>query len=186
MAQRKVVVIGGNGQLGSAATRGAVDAGAAVTVMSRHARQHDTRTVAVKGSIANIDDLRPVLHDADADAVIVSVEADWTPSGLRSVYVDGMRNVLSATSMDAHIVFMGNIGVTDEARMPDYNRAKREAEQGDHYTGRRDDLSQEQLARAIRAILTHGDEAAGKTFELYGGSDEIEWSTALNRLIMDK
>jgi len=212
MSQRKVVVIGGNGQLGSAAARGAVDSGALVTVMSRRAHQQDSRTIAVKGSITNVDDLREVLQVADG--VIVSVEADWTPSGMRSVYVDGMKNVISVTSTDAHIVFMGNIGVTDDSRMPDYNRAKREAEellrrsgkkytilrpawivsgstgakleQGDHYTGRRDDVSDEQLAQAIRAILTHSDEATGKTFELYGGSQDLDWPTALKSLKTDK
>jgi uncharacterized protein YbjT (DUF2867 family) len=212
MAQRKVVVIGGNGQLGSAATRGALDSGALVTVMSRRARQQDPGTVAVKGSITAIDDLREVL--TAADAVIVSVEADWTPSGLRSVYVDGMKNVLAATSADTHIVFMGNIGVTDDSRMPDYNRAKRDAEellrrsgkkytilrpawivsgptgakleQGDRYTGRRDDVSDGQLAQAIRAILTHSEEANGKTFELYGGSQDLDWPTALKTLNPDK
>lgn len=75
MEQRKIVVIG-----------------ALVTVMSRHARPQDKRTLAVQGSITSTDDLRAVL--GDADGIVMSVEADWTPAGMKRIYVDGMRNVM--------------------------------------------------------------------------------------------
>jgi uncharacterized protein YbjT (DUF2867 family) len=212
MEQRKIVVIGGNGLLGSAATRGSADTGALVTVMSRHARPQDKRTLAVQGSITSTDDLRAVL--GDADGIVMSVEADWTPAGMKRIYVDGMRNVLSTAAPGAHIIFMGNIGVTDDSSMPEYNRAKREAEnllrrsgrrytiirpawivssptgakleQGDRYRGRREDVSSEQLAKAIGAILTHSEDSAGKTFELYGAPNEVEWSSALGNLRKDE
>jgi len=212
MEQKKVVVIGGNGLLGSAATRGAADTGALVTVLSRQARVQDPRTVAVRGSITSPDDLRAVL--GDADGVVVSVESDWTPAGMERTYGDGMKNVLATAAAHAHIVFMGNIGVTDDTRMPEYNRAKRGAEnllrrsgrrytivrpgwivstptgakleQGDRYRGRRDDVSSEQLAKAIGAVLTHSEESAGKTFELYGADHEVDWSRALKKLTKDE
>jgi uncharacterized protein YbjT (DUF2867 family) len=207
-----VVVIGGNGHLGRAATQGAADVGAHVTVFSRNARRQDPRTVAVSGSITRVDDLRRVLDGVQA--VVVSVEADWTAPGMQKVYVEGMRNVLATAPADAHIVFMGNIGVSDDSRMPEYNRAKRQAEdllrrsgrrytvlrpawivsgttgakleQGDRYRGRRDDVSSDQLAKAIGAILTYADDSAGKTFELYGADQQVDWSRALKNLTKDE
>lgn len=109
---------------------------------------------------------------------------------------------------------MGNIGVTDDSSMPEYNRAKREAEnllrrsgrrysilrpawivssptgakleQGDRYRGRREDVSSEQWAKAIGAILTYADDSAGKSLELYGADQEVVWSRALKDLTKDE
>ena len=112
------------------------------------------------------------------------------------------------------MIFMGNIGVTDVAQMAEYNTAKLTAEkelresgldytiirpswivsghtgakleQGDKYTGRRDDVSHDQLANAFAAILGNREAASGKTFELYGASDDIvDWQEAIKVLVKD-
>jgi len=213
MKEKNVVIIGGNGHLGSAAVQGALQVEADVTILSRHAEPMNERTKAVTGSITDKESLRSSLQDSDA--VVVSVEADWTASGLNDIYVQGMRNVVQVAPDDSHIVFMGNIGVTDVERMPDYNRAKLEAEsilrksgksytiirpswivsshtgakleQGDQYTGRRDDVSHDQLANAIAAILENKVQSIGKTFELYGSNEDInDWSRALDALKVDQ
>ena len=211
MKDKKVIVIGGNGHLGSAATAGALDAGANVTIVSRHARP-DGKATAISASTADRDALAKIL--ADASAVVVSVEADWTTPGMQAIYIEGMKNVIATVPQDAHVVFMGNIGVTDVARMAEYNTAKLTAEkelresgldytiirpswivsghtgakleQGDKYTGRRDDVSHDQLANAFAAILGNREAASGKTFELYGASDDIvDWQEAIKVLVKD-
>ena len=88
MKDKKVIVIGGNGHLGSAATAGALDAGATVTIVSRHARP-DGKATAISASIADRDALAKIL--ADASAVVVSVEADWTTPGMQAIYIEGMK-----------------------------------------------------------------------------------------------
>jgi hypothetical protein len=58
-------------------------------------------------------------------------------------------------------------------------------EQGDQYTGRRDDLTPENLGEAIAASFQY-PEANGKTFELYGGSNNSpDWQAEFNKLASD-
>jgi uncharacterized protein YbjT (DUF2867 family) len=212
MNEQKIIVIGGNGHLGSAATEGALKTGAEVVIVSPHAKAVGDAS-AIQASISDKDALADIL--LDATTVIVSVEADWTPQGLQKVYVEGMQNVVDTVDVNAQIIFMGNIGVTDKERLADYNKAKLQAEQilrdsghdytiirpswiisghtgvkieqGDNYTGRRDDVSHDQLASAIEAIIVSRKVSSHKTFELYGGSGEIDnWGEAFKELKKDE
>ena len=201
---QKIVVIGGNGWVGSAAVKAALDSQAQVTILSRHAAASPGGAVAVAGSITDPEAVREAVRDAQG--IVISVEASRDPAHLEAVYVEGTRNVLDAALPDAQIIFMGHIGTTDIARMPEYNKAKLRAEellrrlahaytiirpawvvpaepgrrgvkleQGDHYTGRRDDIGSGDLGAAIVAALEN-PEARGKTFELYGGDDRTpDW-----------
>jgi uncharacterized protein YbjT (DUF2867 family) len=211
LAEKRIVVIGGNGTLGSAAVEAALGAGALVTVLSRHASASGGAS-AIGGSITDPIAVRQATEGAAG--IVISVEASRTPEQLRAVYVEGTRNVLSSAPEEAHIVFMGHIGVTDIERMPDYNRAKLEAErlirssgrpytiirpawvvgrdtgvkleQGDRYSGRRDDIGHRELGQAIVAAFENA-EGRGKTFELYGGVDrDPSWRELLAGLAPDE
>jgi uncharacterized protein YbjT (DUF2867 family) len=208
---KKIVVIGGNGTLGSAAVEAAAAAGADVTILSRRATAPEG-VAAVRGSITNPAALQEALRGAAG--IVISVEASRSPEQLRAVYVEGTRNVLDAAPKDAHVIFMSHIGITEIERMPDYNGAKLDAEelirasgrpytivrpawivsggqrgikleQGDRYTGRRDDISHAELGNTILAAFEHQD-ARGTTFELYGGGRiGIDWDSAFAALRSD-
>jgi|GEM_PF-4904321 len=208
---KKIVVIGGNGTLGSAAVEAAATAGADVTILSRKATA-PKGAAAVQESITNPVALQEALRGAAG--IVISVEARRTPEQLKAVYVEGTRNVLDAAPKDAQVIFMSHIGITDVERMPDYNRAKLEAEalirasgqpytivrpswivsggergikleQGDRYAGRRDDVSHAELGKTIVAAFEN-DGARGTTFELYGGGTHTPlWKDEFSRLKAD-
>jgi uncharacterized protein YbjT (DUF2867 family) len=211
---QKIVVIGGNGWLGSAAVKTALAHHAKVTILSRHASASTSAANAVQGSITDAKAVREAVKGAKG--IVISVEASRTPEQLNAVYVQGTRNVLEAVLEEAHIIFMGHIGITHIERMPDYNRAKLMAEelirnsgraytiirpswvvsaeegergvkleQGDHYTGRRDDIGSGDLGACIVAAF-ESPEARGKSFELYSGSERTPiWSQEFARLEPD-
>lgn len=212
---KKIVVIGGNGRMGSAVVGGLVKRNSDVVIFSRHARASHLGVTAVQGSITDVAALREVLKSAVG--AVISVEANWTAPGMEETYVKGTRTVLEAIGPDIHIVFMGNIGVTDVLRMPEYNTAKLRAEelirssgnpytiirpawlvsdnegagveleQGDKYTGRRDDVTVGNLSAAFAAVFEYPGESIGKTFELYGGDNKSpDWQEALSQLKPDK
>ena len=207
---KKIVVIGGNGTLGSAAVEAAVAANAHVTILSRSAKS-TSGAAPLQGSVSDPSSVGVAV--AGAFGIVISVEANRSPEQLNAVYVEGTRNVLAAAARDAHIVFMSHIGITDIERMPDYNRAKLEAErlirasglsytiirpawvvsgskgvkfeQGDHHTGRRDDIGRGDLGRTIIAAFEN-PEAQFKTFELYGGGPmKPDWGREFLRLETD-
>ena len=207
---KKFVVIGGNGTLGSAAVEAAVAAGANVVILSRSAEATKGATAA-KGSITNAATVRQALEGTVG--VVISVEASRSPEQLKAVYVEGTRNVLDAAPKDAQVIFMSHIGITDIERIPDYNRAKLEAEkliresglaytivrpswivsgthginleQGDNYSGRRDDVGHGELGQTVVAAFENL-EARGKTFELYGGGEKSpNWKEAFAQLTGD-
>lgn len=211
IAGKKILVIGGNGTLGSAAVEAASSAGAKVAILSRRASNHEGAT-AIRGSITELNEVRYAAEGAAG--IVISVEASRSPEQLRAVYVEGTKNVLNGTPKDAHIVFMSHIGINDIERMPDYNRAKLEAEalirdsglaytiirpswvfsgpergvkleQGDRYTGRRDDITGGDLGAAVVGVFENV-EAQGKTFELYGGDQRISnWREEFAKLESD-
>jgi uncharacterized protein YbjT (DUF2867 family) len=212
IAGHKIVVIGGNGTLGSAAVKAALAHGAKVTVLSRHASASPGGAAAVAGSITDPEAVREAVQGAKG--IVISVETSHTPNQLEAVYVEGTRNVLTVAPPDAHIIFMGHIGTTDIPRMPEYNKAKLRAEelirqsgraytiirpswvlggegrgvkleQGDRYTGRRDDITSGDLGATIVAAFENPD-ARGKTFELYGADMTPNWSKAFALLKPDE
>lgn len=208
---QKIVVIGGNGTLGSAAVTAALGRQANVTILSRRATASQPGAVAVMGSITDVSAVRHAVQDAQG--IVISVEASRTPEELERVYVEGTRNVLSVAPDSAQIIFMGHIGITDIKRMPDYNQAKLRAEkliresgrpytiirpswvvsglhgvnleQGDRYTGRRDDIGSSELGSTIVATFENLA-AQGKTFELYGGGERSpDWGKMFAALRAD-
>ncbi len=210
----KIVVIGGTGWLGHNSVRQAAKKGALVTVLARHTQPDEGNISYVIGSITNIESLKPALQNAMG--IVISVESSRDPEQLNEVYVEGVKNVLKVAPRNAHIIFMGHIGITEIERMPDYNKAKLKAEelirqsgflytiirpawvigdeengegisleQGDQYTGRRNDISGVTLGKVIVAALEN-PQSLGKTFELYSGDNQIDnWSEAFEKLKAD-
>jgi uncharacterized protein YbjT (DUF2867 family) len=208
---KKIVVFGGNGWLGRAAVDAAAAKGANIVIVSRHASGGQEGATAITGSITDAS----VVQDAirDANGIVISVDAPRTPEQLEAVFVGGTRNVLETAPEDAQIVFMSHIGITDIEQMPEYNKAKLRAEelirdsgiaytiirpawvvsgqtgykfeQGDQYTGRRDDIGHTELGMAIVAAFENMA-ARGKTFELYGGGGPVtNWASTFQQLNSD-
>lgn len=206
--RKKIVVFGGNGTLGSASVKVASEHGARVTIVSPHAELRGGAVEAIQGSISSAHDVLRAVEGADG--VVIAVEGF---NSLQETYVKGAQTVIDTVSPSTHIIFMGNIGVTDMSRMPDYNQAKLQAEQlirssglsytiirpswivsrktgikleqGDRYTGRRDDVAHQQLGETVVAAFENL-ESRGKTFELYGGGAENpNWRAEFARLEAD-
>jgi uncharacterized protein YbjT (DUF2867 family) len=114
---RRIVVVGGTGDLGGRVARRLDAAGATVCVASRDARgPAQGRIEYAKADVRDVKSLIPVLRDADG--IVISVESALTGESDQNperVHHDGLRNVVAAVGdrpRKPHVVFVTQIYVT--------------------------------------------------------------------------